>query len=280
MNKIIAVSDIVSPQAQDASKSDPVWPAAVFQQFVGIANSNFSQVAVVGGQKQIGLPAAARSITAWFVAGIRIDAGAPGLSNDVRGQFGQLPEIRLIIQPITLAADGNAESVRHRRAFDFRFCDRNTSGSGAGGLFAATVARSCGDRRRRQRSHGHSRQAARREAWWEQSGYCGAAARRASWIAGCDYGDESADGDIGFSRETHFGAEGGCDGDRGPSGWSAGAVDFSVDGESAGRSGTDTAERRFRAGSRADVGRDSIPRSCFSRQVRFRASYRSRTRTI
>jgi hypothetical protein len=121
MKRIIAVSDIVSPNAQDASKSDPVWPAAVFQQFVGIANSNFSQVGVAGGQKQIGLPAAAQSVTAWFVSGIRIDAGAPGLSSDVRAQFGQLPEIRLIIQPITLGADGTPKvlDIAGHLIFDF-----------------------------------------------------------------------------------------------------------------------------------------------------------------
>jgi len=42
----------------------------------------------------------------WFIAGIRIDAGAPGLSSDIREQFGQLPQIRLIVQPVTRNADG------------------------------------------------------------------------------------------------------------------------------------------------------------------------------
>jgi hypothetical protein len=104
MSKAIAVSDLTAPNPQDSSKHDPVWPAAAFQQFVGIANSKFSQVA--GTSAQIGLPAEAQNVSAWFIAGVRIDAGAPGLTNDIRTQFGRLPQIRLIVQPVTRAADG------------------------------------------------------------------------------------------------------------------------------------------------------------------------------
>jgi hypothetical protein len=104
MSNVIAVSDLTAPNPQDSSKRDPVWPAAAFQQFVGIANSKFSQVA--GTSAQIGLPAGAQNVSAWFIAGIRIDAGAPGLTNDIRAQFGRLPQIRLIVQPVTRAADG------------------------------------------------------------------------------------------------------------------------------------------------------------------------------
>ncbi len=104
MSNVIAVGDLTAPNLQDSSKRDPVWPAAAFQQFVGTANSKFSQVA--GTQAQIGLPAEAQNVSAWFIAGIRIDAGAPGLTNDIRAQFGRLPQIRLIIQPATRAADG------------------------------------------------------------------------------------------------------------------------------------------------------------------------------
>jgi mono/diheme cytochrome c family protein len=100
---LIAVRDITTPNPQDATKRDPVWPDAVFQRFVAIAENPAVQVA---GQPGIGLPAEAHTIDAWFVAGIRIDAGAPGLANDVRAQFGQLPEIRLIIQPVTHNPDG------------------------------------------------------------------------------------------------------------------------------------------------------------------------------
>src|ERR1700761_1704934 len=53
-----------------------VWTDAVFQNFLAIADSAQAQVA--GGGK-INLPAGARDQGVWFVAGVRIDAGAAGL---------------------------------------------------------------------------------------------------------------------------------------------------------------------------------------------------------
>jgi hypothetical protein len=91
----------------------------VFQQFITIANG--PQAQVEGTQSRIDLPAEAQSIDAWFIAGIRIDAGAPGLSSDIRAQFGQLPEIRLIIQPVTRNADGTPKvhDIAGHLIFDF-----------------------------------------------------------------------------------------------------------------------------------------------------------------
>lgn len=119
LNNLIAVRDLTTPNSQDPTKPDPVWPAAAFQQFVILANSSSSQVA--GTQDRIGLPAEAQNVDAWFIAGIRIDAGAPGLSTDIRGQFGQLPQIRLIIQPVTRAADGKPKvlDIAGHLIFDF-----------------------------------------------------------------------------------------------------------------------------------------------------------------
>lgn len=96
--KLIAVRDLTS---QDGHA---VWTNAVFQRFLEIAASTTAEVS--GPQNRIGLPVEAQSIDAWFVAGIRIDAGAPGLSSNISAQFGQSPEIRLIIQPVTRKPDG------------------------------------------------------------------------------------------------------------------------------------------------------------------------------
>jgi len=115
---LIAVRDITTQNQRDPTKRDPVWPDAVFQRFLAIAENPAVQVA---GQPSISLPAEAHAIDAWFVAGVRIDAGAPGLSNDVRTQFGQLPEIRLIIQPITHNPDGTpkVEDIAGHLIFNF-----------------------------------------------------------------------------------------------------------------------------------------------------------------
>ncbi len=101
--KLIAVRDLTTQNPQDPTKRDLVWRYAAFQRFLEIAASPAAQVGI---QTRIGLPAEAQSIDAWFIAGIRIDAGAPGLSNNIRAQFGQLPEIRLIVQPVTRNPDG------------------------------------------------------------------------------------------------------------------------------------------------------------------------------
>jgi hypothetical protein len=117
--KLIAVRDLTTQNPQDPTKRDLVWPYPVFQRFIEIANGPATQVA--GSQSRIGLPAEAQSIDAWFIAGIRIDAGAPGLSSEIRAQFGQLPEIRLIIQPVTRNPDGtpNVLDIAGHLIFDF-----------------------------------------------------------------------------------------------------------------------------------------------------------------
>ena len=112
MANLIAVKDITTA-------SGPVWTDAVFQQFVGIANSNATLVD--GSTSHISLPKEAQSIDAWFVAGVRIDAGAPGLSKEIAAQYGQLPEIRLIIQPIVKNPDGSPKvlDIAGHLIFDF-----------------------------------------------------------------------------------------------------------------------------------------------------------------
>jgi hypothetical protein len=116
---LIAVRDVTTPNPQDPTKRDPIWPDSVFQQFLTIVNGE--QARVAGTNAQISLPTEARSIDAWFIAGIRIDAGAPGLSNDIHAEYGQLPEIRLIIQPVIKNPDGSPKvlDIAGHLIFDF-----------------------------------------------------------------------------------------------------------------------------------------------------------------
>jgi hypothetical protein len=116
---LIAVRDVTTPNFLDPTKRDPIWPDSVFQQFLTIVNG--PQANVAGTNAQISLPTEARSIDAWFIAGIRIDAGAPGLSSDIRAQYGQLPEIRLIIQPVVRNPDGSPKvlDIAGHLIFDF-----------------------------------------------------------------------------------------------------------------------------------------------------------------
>jgi hypothetical protein len=73
------------------------------------------------------LPPEAQTIDAWFIAGIRIDVGAPGLSTDIRAQFGQIPQIRLIVQPVTRNADGTplVHDIAGHLMFNFTLANVN-----------------------------------------------------------------------------------------------------------------------------------------------------------
>src|SRR5580692_658259 len=117
---LIAVRDITAPSPQDPTKRDPVWSDAAFNQFLTFVDGPAANAAA-GANGQISLPKEAQTPDAWFVAGIRIDAGAPGVSNDIRAQFGQLPEIRLIIQPVIKNPDGSVKvlDIAGHLIFDF-----------------------------------------------------------------------------------------------------------------------------------------------------------------
>jgi len=127
-DNLISMRDLTTPNPQDSTKSDRVWSDSAFQQFLAIAVSPEAQV----GTKQIGLPAEAHTIDSWFIAGIRIDAGAPGLSDDIRGQFGQSPEIRLVVQPVTRNADGTPKvlDIAGHLIFDFLVGANNPAQAG------------------------------------------------------------------------------------------------------------------------------------------------------
>ncbi len=118
---LIAVHDLTAPDPQDPTKRDMVWSDRAFKSLLSIAQGPFGQVAGAPAPNQIGLPQEAQSETNWFIAGIRIDPGAPGLSNDIRAQFGQAPQIRLIVQPVKTNADGtvHVDDLAVHLIFDF-----------------------------------------------------------------------------------------------------------------------------------------------------------------
>ena len=122
---LISMADLVVQSPQDPQKGNRVWSDAAFAQFLAIAASPAALVA--GTQSRISLPAEAQTIGAWHIAGVRIDPGAPGLSNDILAQFGQSPQIRLIVQPVIRNADGTPTVIDTAAHLIFSF----TSGSGA-----------------------------------------------------------------------------------------------------------------------------------------------------
>ncbi len=106
MASVIAIKDVMVPDPQNPGQLVRAWSDDAFAQFLSIANG--TQTAVPGGA-QISFPAAARRIEAWQIAGIRIDAGAPGLADPIRAQYGQAPQIRLILHPVLTSSDGSVD---------------------------------------------------------------------------------------------------------------------------------------------------------------------------
>jgi hypothetical protein len=115
--KVISMADLTVSNAQDPSKRDRVWSDSIFQQFLSIAAGPAASVA---GNK-IGLPAEAKTIDNGHIAAVRFDAGAPGLSDAIIKQYGQSPQIRLILQPVIKNADGTvtAQDVTAHLIFNF-----------------------------------------------------------------------------------------------------------------------------------------------------------------
>jgi hypothetical protein len=76
-----------------------VWTDTVFASFTRIMTGNASKV----GTHQIGFPSAAfKQKATWHIAGIRVDPSAPGTSKEIIAKFGASPQIRLILQPVTV----------------------------------------------------------------------------------------------------------------------------------------------------------------------------------
>ncbi|WP_394890515.1 hypothetical protein ACG873_03815 [Mesorhizobium sp. AaZ16] len=96
LSNFISIADLA-----DAGGA-PLVKIEDFDRFVAIAEGDASKIVdAAGATAQIGFPEGTKDMKAWFIAGIRLDVGAPGLSATIMDAFGQIPQIRLIIQPVT-----------------------------------------------------------------------------------------------------------------------------------------------------------------------------------
>jgi mono/diheme cytochrome c family protein len=106
LSNFIAIGDLTAPDPNDPSKREPVWPLAAFEQFIANANGPSTQI---GPSHHLKLPPEASDIKVWHVAGLRIDPGAPGLTPEIIAQYGQQPQVRLILQPVTTLPNGQVK---------------------------------------------------------------------------------------------------------------------------------------------------------------------------
>ena len=102
LTNLIAMADLDGPAG-----TGRVWSETDFGRWVAIAGD--PKVQIAGTKFPLQLPDAVKNIDAWFIAGIRIDPGAPGLSKEIIEQYGQQPQIRLIAQPVTRRPGGRIQ---------------------------------------------------------------------------------------------------------------------------------------------------------------------------
>ena len=105
LENTIAIADLTSPDPFDSTRREPILPDEVFKKFIDTVESDKTKI----NEHRVFLPADAHDIKVWRVAGLRIDPGAPGLSNAVMKEFGQIPQLRFILQPVTVHSDGFVE---------------------------------------------------------------------------------------------------------------------------------------------------------------------------
>ncbi len=107
------VNELISADDLTANGASEIWPSFVFDsviktaQTVQLNDSTGSIHAISFGEPR--LQTAFRQPHTWKVVGVRIDPSAPGSSSRLIRQFGSRPQIRLIMQPVTVDNFGNVE---------------------------------------------------------------------------------------------------------------------------------------------------------------------------
>lgn len=87
---------IISADSLKGSDGNSFWSDQDFQDFVNTVKSDAAKVKT----HQINFPAIFETKTTWRVVAFRVDASAPGGHGDIRAQFGERPQLRLILQPV------------------------------------------------------------------------------------------------------------------------------------------------------------------------------------
>lgn len=97
------VDQLINMDDLKDSDGKPVWSDQVFGEFLKIAESPAAAVKGSNGVRQISMRDAFRKRETWKVVGFRIDPAAPGGHGDITAAFGEKPQIRLIVQPVTVS---------------------------------------------------------------------------------------------------------------------------------------------------------------------------------
>lgn len=94
------LTSVISVASLHDDKGEPVWSDAQFADMLATADGPAARV----GSHRIGLPASVRSKEVWKVVAFRADPTAPGSHELIRKNFGDKPQLRLVLQPVTVEA--------------------------------------------------------------------------------------------------------------------------------------------------------------------------------
>ena len=113
------VKQLIAADSTVGEVSSTLWPNDVFQQVI----AKVPGVAPVGEEKlKVRFPPDAQieKLNTWKVAGIRIDPSAPGCDSRLITAVGSTPQVRLILQPVTIGQSGvRVHDFAAHLAFDF-----------------------------------------------------------------------------------------------------------------------------------------------------------------
>jgi hypothetical protein len=118
-NRLIAIGDLTGTDPANPALRAPVWSDSAFRNFIGNALSEAGKIPNAHERMQV--PPEAKEIKNWRIVSLRIDPGAPGLSDAIKAQFGQLPKIRLVVQSVILKPDKTVQvlDMAAHLIFDF-----------------------------------------------------------------------------------------------------------------------------------------------------------------
>jgi hypothetical protein len=110
LRQIIAVTDLAG---EDGA---PVWSDEQFQDVLTTSDSEAAKV----DDNRIRLSATARQKDKWRIVAFRVDPTAPGGHEIIRKNFGERPQIRLVLQPVEVKNDSiQVEDVTVHLVYDF-----------------------------------------------------------------------------------------------------------------------------------------------------------------
>lgn len=120
------VADLISAADTTSDGLSSIWPESVF----ALVRKTAESVTVKrsdGGVSRISSPKTIADRSAWKVVAFRVDPSAPGCDSALTDRFGSTPQIRLILQPVTVSASGTITVHDFAAHLVFDFAERGLS---------------------------------------------------------------------------------------------------------------------------------------------------------